>query len=159
MKFLKSRTFSVVNAQVLRGHWRRLRKFLTLFLSLTKDFFVLCNKHHPWLEQWTWPLSSLLAALPTTPPIHWKSLKRDATRNTRDLRQETCDRRRETGDVRQTTWYRIHETGDMIQETWYKIHDTRDIIQETVAILSVINHITFWHTKNLVTETFVIDHK
>ena len=28
----------------MRGHWRRLRKFLTLFLSLTKDVFVLCHK-------------------------------------------------------------------------------------------------------------------
>ena len=41
---LKSQTFSVVNAWVLRGHWRRLRKFLTNFLSLTKDVFGLCHK-------------------------------------------------------------------------------------------------------------------
>ena len=37
---LKSRTFSVVNAGVLRGHCDRLRKFLTLFLVI--NFGRLC---------------------------------------------------------------------------------------------------------------------
>ena len=40
---LKSRTFSVVNAGVLRGHCDRLRKFLTLFLWLTLDVYVICS--------------------------------------------------------------------------------------------------------------------
>ena len=39
-QYFKSRTFSEVNAWALRGHWRRLRKLLTLFTGHpTADLF------------------------------------------------------------------------------------------------------------------------
>ena len=95
-----------------------------------------------------WPPVSLLAALPTAPPIPENIFKKRQNTQYRrleagDMWQETWERRRETGDVdrrcetgdvrqetwdvRQETWDKRLGTGDMRQETWERRRETGDV--------------------------------
>ena len=158
---LKSRTFSAVNAWVLRGYCDRLRKCMTLgtlsgitviadsfgilallqvfnadsfgifallqvliaenvgilalFQALIADnfgiFSTLGKKTHP-SRAWTYDLRLHFSLFHQLRHQFTKMItyKRDTTRNTGEVRRETCDRRRETGDVRRETWDRRQET-------------------------------------------------
>ena len=60
------------------------------------------NKHYPGRDR-TSGITSRRSSNFVTNSLRILFIKRDTTRNTGDVRQETCDRRCETGDVRQET--------------------------------------------------------
>ena len=79
---------------------------LALFQALLDDNFGIFNtlgknKYHPGLETLTSGITSHCSTKCASNSLVLLYIKRDTTRNTGNLRQETCDRRRQTGDVRQ----------------------------------------------------------